>query len=318
MQRNSSFEIGRAEIGQILSPHGSSVAAWWLFRLIASIHAALLRWWRLLCGLARGSVRLMGLGVVLVMALADAAIVRLTTNPTATALARSRATWFHRWSTVACWVLGLRIERHGFAPVSGLVIVNDLSLIDALLLASVAPFVFVVDMSLRRSPVIGSVARLAGALFRDRQRRCDIARINFMIERALKRRQLVVVSRTCPWLRGPTRNGFPSALLQPAVESRCSLTAAAVRNNRPDSRNTTARILMQPRAHVDIAFHPPAYHHGDRKQLAAQVWREVQALQKSENVAARAIHRVEELRRQNSIPLPRLVTSNLQNLPLYG
>ncbi len=318
MPTNSFIESGRAEIGEFLVPHEPRKSADWVSRLNASIHAALLRWWRLLCGLLRGALRLCGLGVVLMMAIADAALVRLTCNPAAAAIARSRATWFHRWSAVACWVLGLQIERHGFTPVSGLVIVNDLRLIDALLLASVAPFVFVVDMKVRRRPVIGCVARLAGALFRDRQRRSDIARINFMIERALKRRQLVVVFRTCHWLRGPALNGFPSALLQPAVEARCSLTATVVRNKRADSRNTAARILMQPRARVAIAFHPPAYHHGDRKQLAAQVWREVQALENHEIVAARAIQRVGELRRQLSIPLPRLVTSTLQNDPTYG
>jgi hypothetical protein len=41
-------------------------------------------------------------------------------------------------------------------------------------------------------------------------------------------------------------------------------------------------------------------------------------LENPESVAARAIHRVEELRRHNSIPLPRLVTSTLHNQPLYG
>ncbi|MEO8352653.1 MAG: 1-acyl-sn-glycerol-3-phosphate acyltransferase [Chthoniobacteraceae bacterium] len=286
MQTNSLIESGRSEITPFFSPHGSSVAALWPSHLVASLHAALLRWWRRLCGLGRGALRVMCLGVVLVMAIADAAIVRLTTNPTATALARSRTAWFHRWSVVACWVLGLQIERHGFTPVSGLVVVDDLSLIDALLIASVAPFVFVVDMDVRQRPIIGWVARLAGALFRDRRRRSDLVRINFMIERALKRRQLVVVFRTCNWLRGPALNGFPSALLQPAVKAQCSLTATVVRNKHADSRNTAARLLMQPLSRVAIAFQPPAYHHGDRKQLAAQIWREVQALENPELVAA--------------------------------
>ena len=248
-------------------------------RLVVSIHAALLRWWRLVCGLARGSWRLMGLGVVLPMAIAHAAIVRLTTNPTATALARSRTAWFHRWSAVACWIFGFQIERHGFVTASGLVVVNDLSLIDALLLASVAPFVFVVDMGVRRHPVLGWIARLAGTLFRDRQRRCDIARINFMIERALKRRQIVVIFRTCDWLRDRVHEGIPSALLQPAADARCTLTAAAVHHRPPDSQNTAAGLLMRPRSRLTIAFHPPVFHHGNRKQLAEQLWREVQALE---------------------------------------
>ncbi len=162
MQTNALIECRRGEIAPFLSPQESCSAALRRSRLIPSIYAALLCWWRLGCGLLRAVLRVSGLGLLVAAAAADAAIVRLTTNPTAAALARSRATWFHRWSTVACWVLGLEIERHGFVPVSGLVVVNELSFIDALLLASLTPLVFVVDRGVRCRPIIGSVARSGG------------------------------------------------------------------------------------------------------------------------------------------------------------
>ena len=117
--------------------------------------AALLRWFQLGCGLLRAALRLSILGLVIATALAHAAILRLTIAPVATVLARSRAAWFHRWSVLVCAVLGLQIEREGFSPVSGLVVINHMTLINALLLSSVAPFVFVVDLDLRRRPIVG-------------------------------------------------------------------------------------------------------------------------------------------------------------------
>lgn len=282
-------------------------------RPIGHIHAALSRFCRLFCGLLRGLLRLTGIGVVLPMAIAHAAIIRVTTNPTATALARSRATWFHRWSVVTCWILGLQGECHGFIPVSGLVIVDDLSPIDVLLLASVTPFVFVVDMGVRRRPVLGGIARLAGTLFRDRQRRSDIARTNCLIERALRRRQLVVIFRTCSWFRGPVHKGFPSALLQSAADTQCSLTAAAVHHQQPRRWNTAIGLLMPPRSRVTIAFNPPVFHYGDRKQLAEQVWREVQVLKNGGVIEAPSIRPFGRFNRDTSRSLLSLVTSPSPN-----
>jgi hypothetical protein len=180
---------------------------------------------------------------------------------------------------VACWVLGLQIDRHGFVPVSGLFIVNDLSLIDVLLLASPTPFVFALDMRVRRRPIVGWLARLAVTLFRDLERPSDVARIKFMTGRALWRRQLVVVFRTCRGKCEPISDVFPSAPLQPAVALKCSLTAAATRSALPGATRAATVMLTKPRSRVAVSFYPPAFHHGGGEQLARQVWREVQALE---------------------------------------
>ncbi len=113
-------------------------------------------------GLPRALPRHLSLRLILTIALVDAARIRLTTSPTATALARNRAAWLHRRSDLACSVLGLQIEREGYVPVSGLVNVDHMSLIDALLLSSMEPFAFVLDMGVHRRPMIGCLARLAG------------------------------------------------------------------------------------------------------------------------------------------------------------
>ena len=253
--------------------------------------AVVVRWSRWGGGLLRASWRFLMLGLVLALALAHAAIRRVTVTPTGPALARSRAAWLHRWSVLACAVLGLEVEFEGFVPASGLVIVNHMNWITVLLLSSVAPFVFVLDLELRRRPVIGDLACLAGTLFRDRRRRRDVARINFLVARALQRRQLVVICRSCEWNPAPILSGFPSALLQPAADQPSTLTAAAIRlrsgaghgrRDLPAIGRSGLEILMQPRSFVTIAFHPPVFHHGNRKELAAQLWHEVRTLERSE------------------------------------
>src|SRR5688572_31918344 len=56
--------------------------------------------------LARSTVRAFGLIAILVAAIGDAVLVWLMTEPTGSRLAHARANWFHRWSWLACHVLG--------------------------------------------------------------------------------------------------------------------------------------------------------------------------------------------------------------------
>lgn len=246
-------------------------------------YVALQRVWRLGCGLSLGVLRLGGLGGVLTIALAHAAIVRWTSDPAAAALARSRAGWFHHWSGVVCWVLGFRVEHRGFVPASGLIFVKNLSLIDVLLLASVAPLAIVVDAGVRRLPIFGWAGRLAGVLFRDPRSVTGVERINFQIGRALRQRQIVVLARTCSWFNRSVAKRPQSALFKPAIDACSSLTACAILNGRTNNWTAAARILMRPRSEVAIAFHPPVYHPSQGKQLADQLWREVQVLESAAN-----------------------------------
>ena len=219
------------------------------------------------------------------LALADAAWQRLVTTPTGTALAHARAAWLHRWSRIARWVLELRLEQRGFTPVSGIVVVNHTSVLDAILLAAVRPCVFVAGAEVRRWPIVGLLARLGGTLFVDPSRRNDTARINFMIQRAVQRRLLVVIFPECGGTDGTTLRAFTSALFQPAAELGCTLTAAAItyrvegaraHSTPPLSQKTRglsvlAHLLTRCRARAVVAFSAPTFRRGDRKQLARQL-----------------------------------------------
>jgi hypothetical protein len=205
-------------------------------------------------------------------ALADAGWVRLVTNPTGTALAHARAAWLHRWCRVIRGVLGLRLKQHGFTPVSGIVVSHRAGLLDAILLGSVRPYVFVAGAEVRRWPWIGLLARLAGTIFLDPGRRSDLARTHFMMQRAVQRRLLVVVFPPCGDAGASELRGLGSALLQPATELGCTVSAAA--------------IASRPHLQAAIAFSPPSFRPRHRKQLARQLHAEARALERHAMLAA--------------------------------
>ncbi len=237
----------------------------------------------------RAILRATVLAVLYPFAVADAAWQRVVATPTGSALAHARAAWLHRWSRIARRVLGLHLSQRGYTPVSGIVVANHTSLLDAILLAAVRPCVFVAGAEVRRWPIVGVLARFGGTLFIDPHRRNDIARINFMIQRAVQRRLLVVIFPECRGSDGTALRAFTSALFQPAAELGCTLTAAAIdyRQEGDNAHSTPlfsqktrglrqlGHLLTRCGALAVIAFSPPTFRRGDRKQLARQIRGEV-------------------------------------------
>ncbi|MEP6672862.1 MAG: 1-acyl-sn-glycerol-3-phosphate acyltransferase [Chthoniobacter sp.] len=216
------------------------------------------------CGLI---LRFAVLAILYPFALADGLWQPVAAAPTGTALAGARAAWLHRWSRVTRGVLGWRLNHHGYVPVSGVVAANFTGIRGAILLAAVRPCVFVAGADVRRWPFIGLLARLAGTIFVDRQRH-DAVRVNFMIQRAVQHRRLLVV--IFPECRRSHNNATPgqftSALFQPVVDLGCTLTAAAISRGHPKCHGTK------------ITFSAPAFRRGSRKQLARLLRREVLGL----------------------------------------
>jgi 1-acyl-sn-glycerol-3-phosphate acyltransferase len=237
----------------------------------------------------RAILRATVLAVLYPFAIADAAWQRVVATPNGSALAHARAAWLHRWSRIARRVLGLHLEQRGFTPVSGIIVANHTSLLDAILLAAVRPCVFVAGAEVRRWPIVGVLARLGGTLFVDPHRRNDTARINFMIQRAVQRRLLVVIFPECRGTDGTTLRAFTSALFQPAAELGCTLTAAAISyrvecdhvhstplfSQKTRGLHQLAHLLTRARARAVIAFSAPTFRRGDRKHLARQLRGEV-------------------------------------------
>lgn len=207
-------------------------------------------------------VRALVLVLLFPLAVADGLWLRIATVPKGSALAHARAAWLHRWSRTVRRVLGLRLDQRGFTPVSGIVVARHAGILDAILIAALRPCVIVAGAEARRRPLVGWLARLGGTIFIDRHRRHDAVRVNFMIQRAVQRRLLVVIFPECGGSKEAAPGTLTSTLFQPAAELGCTLTAA---------------IIDRPQA--TISFSAPAYRRGNRKQLARQLSGDFFALQ---------------------------------------
>jgi len=141
---------------------------------------------------------------------------------------RARALWLQRWSRHCARAIGMRIEQHGIAPSSGMIVSNHLSYLDVLAFSAITPCVFVAKKEVAGWPVLGFFARMAGTIFVNRASRMQVADTNACIESALKSGVTVLL-----FAEGTTTNGrsvlpFRSSLLEPIVRSRRRITPAAI------------------------------------------------------------------------------------------
>lgn len=84
-----------------------------------------------------------------------------------------RAAWLHRWCRVALYLLGARVDCRGTIPRSGLLVSNHLSYLDIIVYSSIQPCLFVAKSEVERWPLFGWLARAAGSIFVNRNRRSD-------------------------------------------------------------------------------------------------------------------------------------------------
>jgi 1-acyl-sn-glycerol-3-phosphate acyltransferase len=186
----------------------------------------------------------------------------------------------------------MRNRQQGFAPVSGIVAASHGSILDAINLAAIQPCVFVAGPVIRRLPLVEFLARLGGTIFLDGPARRSLPLVNFQIQRAVRRRLIVVIFPACGDADPAEMKTFASGLFEPAVELGCTLTAAAIdyRDVRegerlpPGSRNGVSvlkqamRIATRRSCCSMVSFSDPTLLRGDRKQLALMLFGEMMAL----------------------------------------
>ncbi len=146
-----------------------------------------------------------------------------------TLLPATRSTWLKRSSSRVLRVFRVRVRAVGKIPSSGLLVCNHLSYLDVLLLASLAPCVFVAKSDVKHWPVFGWFARLAGTVFVHRERRTQTAQARDEIEAALRTGVVVVLFPEGTSSGGETVLPFKSSLLEPAARQTHSLTAGLLR-----------------------------------------------------------------------------------------
>lgn len=129
----------------------------------------------------------------------------------------ARAAWLHRTSRRHLRIFGCTITTTGAIPRTGLLVSNHLSYLDILVLSATTPAVFVSKSEVRKWPLFGWFAVLAGTVFIERARRTHVGAVNREIESALAEGMLVVV-----FPEGTSTNGeevlpFRSPLLEPVA-----------------------------------------------------------------------------------------------------
>jgi len=201
----------------------------------------------------------------------------------------ARAEWLHRWSRFACQVLGISVTTRGSVPRSGLLVCNHLSYLDVIVLSSIRPCVFVAKRDVAAWPLFGWLARAAGTIFVDRQRRLSSPAVVDLVRDAINGGSMVVLFPEGTSSDGSTVLPFKSALLESAVQLRCPVAAAAIEYalDQGSVANEVCywqdmtlvphliNLFCKRKIRSSCSFSPPKIRTGDRKQLARELRHEI-------------------------------------------
>lgn len=121
----------------------------------------------------RGAWRTTLFLISLLQIAADFARMRVSAVPTA----KQRALWLNRASILLLRRLGITASAAGSLPQRGLLVSNHLGYLDVLVFASAVPCVFVSKSEVRKWPILGPLAAMAGTIFIDRRNQASTAEV---------------------------------------------------------------------------------------------------------------------------------------------
>lgn len=207
----------------------------------------------------------------------------------------TRARWLQNVCRRALRIFHLDLRMTGTIPSSGLLVCNHLSYLDIIVLGATAPCVFISKCEVRRWPVFGWFASLAGTLFLRRDKRSDVARMTQDMRRLLDTGTLVVL-----FPEGTTSDGrevlpFKSSLLEPVMQQSHGLSAGFIEYSLNEGsvadevcywRDMTLaphllNLLGKRSLEARLSFTELRQTSPDRKQLARQLHSEVVRLKES-------------------------------------
>ena len=113
-------------------------------------------------------------------------------------------------------------------PRAGLLVCTHLSYLDILVLSSIEPCVFIAKRDVAGWPLFGWLARAAGTIFIDRERRLSSSKVICLVRNAIADGSVVVLFPEGTSSDGSTVLPFKSALLESAVQLRCPVTSASI------------------------------------------------------------------------------------------
>lgn len=206
-----------------------------------------------------------------------------------------RAEWLKRAATLMLRTLGYRVTVHGKIPEGGFVAPNHMGYMDIVVLASVAPQVFLSKKEVGDWPVVGLYTRMAGTLYIDRARRSDVANK----EEAFSKVIAAGLSMTF-FLEGTSTDGravlpFRASLLQPVVANSWPITPAYLKYECVGGDvaqdvcwwgtmtfgSHLLRMTKVERVNATVIFGEKREPGTDRKRLASELYEDVLKLEAS-------------------------------------
>ena len=197
-------------------------------------------------------------------------------------VAEDRQEWMRSNARRLAQILCLRIRLAGKVPEWGLIASNHLSYLDVVVIAAVAPGIFVSKSEVRRWPVIGILSRWAGTLYLRRAHRSDLARIGREVAALLEAKERVVIFPEGTSTDGKRVLGFHSSLFWAAETTRSPTTPCFLKYREPGNK-PERRICFQGTAlflphflnllslefiEAEVVFGEPIAGDATRKQLA--------------------------------------------------
>lgn len=196
--------------------------------------------------------------------------------------AENRQEWMRANARRLAQILRLRIRLTGKVPEWGLIASNHLSYLDVVVIATVAPGVFVSKSEVRRWPILGILSRWAGTLYLRRAHRSDLARIGREVAALLQAKERVVIFPEGTSTDGKRVLGFHSSLFWPAETTRSPTTPCFLKYREPGNK-PERRVCFQGTAlflphflnllalefiEAELVFGEPIAGAATRKQLA--------------------------------------------------
>lgn len=178
-----------------------------------------------------GGVMLLGAGLALV----------LPVLPTAFRQGLVRA-----WYRALLRAFGVRLVVHGRADLGagGLVVSNHVSWLDVIALQTLRPMRLLAKSEVGAWPVVGPLARRAGALFIDRDRLGTLRRAVRAITEALRADALVGAFPEGTTWCGPVSGRYRPAVFQAAVDAGSPVHPVALLYRRADGEPTTVAAFV--------------------------------------------------------------------------
>jgi 1-acyl-sn-glycerol-3-phosphate acyltransferase len=172
-------------------------------------------------GAVHGYARL----VAFVCALLWAGVEMLTQRPRTLA---ERSIWRQRMCWLIARVMGLEIELIGRVPVTGMVVSNHLSYLDAVVLGALVPAVFVAKAEVRQWPLAGWLTASGGTIYLKRENVRAAAEVNRRLTTAMAEDLPIVVFPEGTTTGATDPLPFHPALFEPALRSHAPVWPTAL------------------------------------------------------------------------------------------